>query len=349
MWRLAYHLSLRKILLVSMVASLFLTYYAPEDIRGLAWDSGAVTTGPVTVPVVLSLGSGVGRGSDAFGVVALASIFPVFGVILVYWFASSSGAAPTAGDSGIFEPLILSIRSFIPLLLGLFGSVTYLRSWWRIAASRRSIFIGLAKVFVGLVLFLFGLRIGLLPLGHEAGRRMANTFRMNHGLLGILLISGFGFFSVGVAQLVEPSLNVLGFKAEGITQGRIPKYTLIYRVAFGVAIGTVVGVLKTVYGFHLLFVLIPVYSVSMILNTVSDDDLLGIAWDAAGVTTGSITVPIILALGMGLAQAISEAEGVPRSAFGILSCASVFPIPFVLSISVAPRRRTSNIQELQTV
>jgi len=337
-WRLAYNISLRRILLVCMICCLFITAFAPQDIKGLAWDSGAVTTGPVTVPVVLALGAGLretgaaGSAADGYGVVSLASIFPVVGILFVYTFISAGDKIEGSQvDYGMWEPLVLSLWSFIPLLFGLLCAILVLQSWHKLRMiGLMPVGIGLLKVFLGLVLFLYGLNLGLLPLGHEAGKRMAGSFKdTERRMLGLFLIMAFGFITVGAAQLVEPSLNVLGTKAEESTNGRISKQTLIARVAFGVATGTLTGVLRIIYGFDLLYVLVPVYCFSLYLNSLASDDLLGIAWDAAGVTTGSVTVPIILALGMGLAEATSEGSE-PTSPFGILSCASVFPIPVVL-------------------
>ena len=130
-----------------------------------------------------------------------------------------------------------------------------------------------------------------------------------HGLLG------FG------ATLAEPALNALGLTVQELTNGAFKKSMLMYSVAGGVAFGIALGVGKIVFNFDLATVLIPLYLLAVVLTHFSTEEFVNVAWDSAGVTTGPVTVPLVLAMGLGLGNAVSATEG-----FGILSMASICPI-----------------------
>tara|TARA_B110000971_G_C19744787_1_gene379200 strand:- start:214 stop:684 length:471 start_codon:yes stop_codon:yes gene_type:complete len=130
---------------------------------------------------------------------------------------------------------------------------------------------------------------------------------------------GFG------ATLAEPALNALGLTVENLTNGAFKKSMLMYSVAIGVAVGIALGIAKLVIGFDLMTVLIPLYLVGIVLTMLSTEEFVNVAWDSAGVTTGPVTVPLVLAMGLGLGSAVSAVEG-----FGILSLASICPILAVL-------------------
>ena len=146
------------------------------------------------------------------------------------------------------------------------------------------------------------------------------------------LILGFG------ATLAEPALNALGLTVQKLTNGAFKKSMLMYSVAIGVAIGIALGVSKLVLSLDLMTMLLPLYAVGIILTFFSSEEFVNVAWDSAGVTTGPVTVPLVLAMGLGLGQAVSAVEG-----FGILSLASICPIIAVLStgliIQIIHRRK----------
>ena len=152
-------------------------------------------------------------------------------------------------------------------------------------------------------------------------------------------VLGFG------ATLAEPALNALGQTVENLTNGAFRKSMLMYAVSFGVACGIAVGVAKIIFELPLHWLIVPGYLVAVLLTLVSREDFVNIAWDSAGVTTGPVTVPLVLAMGLGLGNAVGALEG-----FGILSMASIGPIIAVLSTglwvqhSVRRRHRVADVQ-----
>ena len=147
-------------------------------------------------------------------------------------------------------------------------------------------------------------------------------------VVGLVIVIGFAFLLGFGATLAEPALNALGLTVQKLTNGAFKKSMLMYSVAGGVSVGIALGIAKLVIGFDLATVLIPLYAVGVILTMFSSEEFVN-GWDSAGVTTGPVTVPLVLAMGLGLGNAVSAVEG-----FGILSLASICPIIAVLSMGI---------------
>ena len=149
---------------------------------------------------------------------------------------------------------------------------------------------------------------------------------------GLSIVIGFAFILGFGATLAEPALNALGSTVQTLTNGAFKKSMLMYSVAGGVAVGIALGVSKVVLGFDLMKVLLPLYVLGIVLTVFSTEEFVNVAWDSAGVTTGPVTVPLVLAMGLGLGNAVSAIDG-----FGILSLASICPIVAVLSMGLVIR------------
>lgn len=346
--------NLKWLLLSVALPCLLLTGYMALDphlrpIIGLAWDCGAITTGPVTVPVVLALGIGVSAAAgkennplDGFGIVTLASLFPPLAVMLLGLYLSESGlsAAPeplvartAAAGSGLWDGALAALRAIVPLTLLLW---LVQRFWLRERTEHGHIIVyGIVLCVLGMAAFNIGLEEGLSPLGAQVGDQLSSAFHAGgeNALypywlgLGLALLFavclGFG------ATLAEPALNALGVTVQNLTDGALRKNTLIYSVAAGVGLGTLLGVLKIVFQLPLAWLLLPAYGVALLLTLFASEEYVCLAWDSAGVTTGPVTVPLVLAMGLGLGRAVDAQEG-----FGILAMASVGPIITVLTVSL---------------
>jgi hypothetical protein len=161
------------------------------------------------------------------------------------------------------------------------------------------------------------------------------------GLAGIIVVLLFAFVMGYGATLAEPALNALGLTVEELTVGTFRKTLLMQSVAVGVGLGMLFGVAKIVWGIPLIWLLAPPYLLLLYLSFVAGEDFVNIAWDSAGVTTGPITVPLVLAMGLGIGGQVGVVEG-----FGILAMASVYPILTVLAVSLwVSRRRRAALQE----
>ena len=362
--------SLKPMIFAAIIPVFILSGYAwvnPDlrSILGLAWDCGAVTTGPVTVPLVLSLGIGIanaaGRGNSSlsgFGVVTMASLFPILAVLLLAIYvslvitpaeiiaAASSPSLLTQGQSSIwtqtpFVEILLGVRAILPLVLFLmFILFVVLRARLK---NRLITYYGLIISVVGMCIFNIGLTYGLGAMGAQTGSILPAAFMalpasdispIFPSAVGIGIVILFAFILGFGATLAEPALNALGITVQSLTHGAFKKSMLMSSVAIGVAIGIALGVAKLVIGFDLMTVLLPLYGIGLLLTVFSTEEFVNVAWDSAGVTTGPVTVPLVLAMGLGLGNAVSALEG-----FGILSLASICPIVAVLSMGLLIRIR----------
>lgn len=374
--RFVYGWSLKPMIFASLLPTLGLTMVLWSDpslraVLGLAWDCGAVTTGPVTVPLVLSLGIGisssVGRGESSlsgFGVVTLASLFPIIAVLGLALFVSyqitpdeiianaarSAAAAAEAGTPALlaqspFVEVVLGVRAILPLVVFLlFVLFVILRAK---LPNRLLTGYGLTLAILGMCVFNVGLTYGLGAIGAQTGAVLpaafmeisASTVSPIYGqLFGLAIIIAFAF-ALGVgATLAEPALNALGLTVQNLTNGAFRKSMLMYSVAVGVGCGLALGVSKIVFGLDLAMLLLPLYILALILTVLSSEEFVNVAWDSAGVTTGPVTVPLVLAMGLGLGNAVSAVEG-----FGILSMASICPILAVLMTGLFIRWRQAGL------
>lgn len=342
--------NLKWLLLMVATPCLALTAYLAMDphlspIIGLAWDCGAITTGPVTVPVVLALGIGVSAAAgkennalDGFGIVTLASLFPPLAVMLLGLFVGDAGlpanvmeAAPSQGSAGVMDDVIAALRAIVPLTLLLW---LVQRFWLRERLEHPNVILyGIVLCVLGMMGFNIGLSEGLSPLGVQVGDELSSAFHAQDALypywLGLGLALLFAAFLGFGATMAEPALSALGTTVQNLTDGALRKRTLIHAVAAGVGLGTLLGVVKIIFGVPLAWLLLPAYGVALLLTLFASEEYVNLAWDSAGVTTGPVTVPLVLAMGLGLGRAVDAQEG-----FGILAMASVGPIITVLTVSL---------------
>ncbi|MGB5833065.1 MAG: DUF1538 family protein [Thiohalocapsa sp.] len=358
MLRLMFGWRLKVMVLLIVPPILGLTAWAAQQpelahIIGLAWDCGAITTGPVTVPLVLAVGVGVaastGRSDNplsGFGIVTLASLFPILVVLCVAIYLTSQGAEALRPfelealtgwhqESPIRE-MLGALRAIVPLLLLLVLVQTLLL---RQRIRRRNIFAyGVGMAVVGMALFNLGLAAGLVSLGEQAGVNVPWAFSPHWQTgapplypfaLGIALTLAFAF-SVGYgATIAEPALNAMGMTVENLTDGAFRKRMLLHAVAVGVGCGATLGVTRILFDLPLWALLLGGYALALALTIVSREEIVNLAWDSAGVTTGPVTVPLLLALGIGLGRVVDASDG-----FGILAMCSVGPIVSVLATGV---------------
>lgn len=354
--RLIYGWSLKPMIYLTLAPTLALSVYVGADPQlsaalALAWDCGAVTTGPVTVPLVLSLGIGIasaaGKGNSSlagFGIVTLASLFPIIGVLLltVYLGASYTPEELIASASVIADgtavlawyevtpgvEIVSGVRAIVPLVIFLLLVMKLIVREKIKKVGELSY--GLTLCVVGMIIFNLGLSYGLSKLGGQSGGLVPGAFVDLEGfpgsplytyLLGILISVIFAWLLGFGATLAEPALNALGLTVENLTNGAFKKSLLMYSVSFGVGCGIAAGVLKIVYNIPIGYLIIPGYAVAIMLTVLSTEEFVNVAWDSAGVTTGPVTVPLVLAMGLGFGDALGVAEG-----FGILSMASIGPI-----------------------
>ena len=368
--RFIYGWSLKPLIYITLVPALGLSIYASthselQKILGLAWDCGAVTTGPVTVPLVLALGIGIatsaGKGNAnlaGFGIVTLASLFPIIGVLglaiyvaatvpvesitLASRYADAIPVAPAWYDTTPGREILFGTRAILPLVVFLYLVMKLmLREKIRHAAI---IGYGIVLTVAGMCIFNLGLTYGLSRLGSESGSLLPAAFLhiasvesspLYVFMIGLFLALVFSWFLGFGATMAEPALNALGITVQNMTQGVFKKSTLMYAVSTGVAFGIALGLSKIIFDLPLAWILIPAYLLAVVLTALSSEEFVNVAWDSAGVTTGPITVPLVLAMGLGIGDAVNVVEG-----FGMLSMASIGPILSVLATGLWIRLKT---------
>ncbi len=323
-----------------------LTFFVPQEIVGLAYDSGGVTTSTVTVPLVAALGVGLatsirGRNPviDGFGLIAFASLTPMIFVqlygLFVYAFSEHEKVAAvlmavqrktevvlsmTDKAIALFFELLSVITDVLPILIVIF--------FFQYAIIKKAvpnlprIAWGIIFVILGLYAFIVGLEMGLFPIGEA----MAEQLTAQDNRFFIYL---FGFMIGFSTTMAEPALLAIAMKVEEISAGKIRQMVLRLAVALGVAVGIALGAYRIVAGDPIHYYIIVGYSIVVVLTYFAPRYIIPIAYDSGGVTTSTVTVPLVAALGLGLATNI-EGRSPLIDGFGLIAFASLFPMITVM-------------------
>lgn len=328
-----------------------ITFFAPKEIIGLAYDSGGVTTSTVTVPLVAALGIGLassikGRNPviDGFGLIAFASLTPMIFVqiygIIVYAVAGNGDvagsvvsimeSAKTVAAAYQFSivdtllELVGVIKDVAPILMVIFFFQYAVIK--KPVAHLHKIITGIIMVILGLYAFIIGLEMGLFPIGETIAFQLTS---MKNNLLIYLFAFLIGFSTT----MAEPALLAIAIKAEEISSGSINQTKLRIAVAFGVAIGIALGSYRIVAGDPIHYYIIVGYIVVIIMTQFAPKYIVPIAYDSGGVTTSTVTVPLVAALGLGLAENI-EGRNPLIDGFGLIAFASLFPMITVMGYGI---------------
>ncbi len=326
------------------------TFFAPKEIIGLAYDLGGVTTSTVTVPLVAALGIGLassikGRNPiiDGFGLIAFASLTPmifvqIYGVV-VYGLVEAKDVAGLVIEATVSVPTEITINSVIIgfisvikdivpiLLIILFFQYGVLK---KPIYNLKVVFLGFILVVIGLYAFMLGLEMGLFSLGETMAYQLTKS-------QSVWMIYIFAFAIGFSTTMAEPALMAIAKKAKEISDGKINDFILRLFVALGVAIGIALGSFRIVDGGHIHYYIIVGYLVVIALTAIAPKYIIAIAYDSGGVTTSTVTVPLVAALGIGLATNI-EGRSPLIDGFGLIAFASLFPMITVMLYGVITER-----------
>ncbi len=513
MFRFYYGLSLKPFIYIIIPILLVMSVILHFDVNlgtviGLAWDSGAVTTGAVTVPLVLALGIGVSRAagksesaSGGFGIIMLASAFPIISVLTYSIILNTKAPQPTteiaffspenrqkalllfnseqelakhafthgteAGrraffiDENLYHNALISLKENPEMTRSYLGKLS-LTDWlsnrasvaeWEFLSSIHTelaeetkdvpvttvlkeegsialraviplsallllvlllflrhrlrysdeVILGISFALIGMTLLTSGIRLGLAPLGDQVGSHLPVAFqseekfvdrillenfetdllvrsigtdgtqkiyfylqdkdaiervefrpeqydeetkryehiitqppmfKANLTLIGIVLVFLFAFGMGFGSTLAEPALNALGKTVEDLTVGTVKRTQILQVVSIGVGLGLMAGVARILYDIPTIWLILPPYLLLIPLTYLSEENFTAIAWDCGGVTTGPVTVPLVLAMGIGIGNELNVIDG-----FGVLALASVFPILTVLLFGLIMKYR----------
>jgi hypothetical protein len=329
-----------------------ITYLTPAEVTGLAYDAGAVSANIVTVPLITALGLGLMRSlrgrrmlADGFGLIALAVLAPriavqLYGIVVLLLSPDAlSGYTPVAAagtaldQAAVPVPLLAKLaadlagilQNLVPIVLVVL--VFQLLVIRRRLPHPRRLLAGVVCLLFGLFFFTEGLHLGLFPVGQKMAAGLAE-----HGTALYLYI--FAFLLGFAATLVEPALIAVVQRAEPMDPGRLPAARVRFIVATGVGLGLVVGAVRLTAGWPLEHVLSGTVLLLVALVLVAPRDLVGFCTDLGGIATSDVTVPVITALGVGLAAALGSSN-VLLDGFGLVALASLYPIILMLGYSLA--------------
>ena len=304
------------------------------DLLPLSFDSGGVTTGPITVPFIMALGVGIaltvgGRhaNENSFGLIALCSIGPVIAVLLLSLFSKGSltynipdysmDSVLEAGVGGVLWETMVDVGKSL-LLIILFFLILQAAILKLPGKQLISIAIGLLFTFLGLVIFLAAVAIGFMPIGYRIGIQLA---AFDKTLLTVIcFIIGF------VVVMAEPAVHVLNQQVEEITNGEVSRRQMMTALSIGVGVSIGLSIIRIIFNFSLLYYLIPGYLLSLGLSFFVPKLYTAIAFDSGGVASGPLTSSFILPMAIGACIALNGEAEVLSLAFGIVSMVALTPL-----------------------
>ncbi|MBR1574744.1 MAG: DUF1538 domain-containing protein [Bacteroidales bacterium] len=320
------------LVLFSLAALLYVS--GNEALLPMSFDSGGVTTGPITVPFIMALGVGIalsvgGRhaNENSFGLIALCSIGPIIAVLLLSIFSKGTMSynlpdysveavleeglwakiLDTMGEVGVSLALIVAFFTILQLTILKLPRKTLI-----------SIAFGIVFTFLGLVVFLTAVVVGFMPVGYKIGVSLAE-YNPNL-LIGISFIIGF------VVVLAEPAVHVLNQQVEVITNGQVSRRQMMTALSIGVGVSICLSIIRIIFDFSLLYYLIPGYLISLGLSFFVPKLYTAIAFDSGGVASGPLTSSFILPMAIGACVALHGEAEVLSLAFGIVSMVAMTPL-----------------------
>jgi len=300
----------------------------------MAFDSGGVTTGPITVPFIMALGVGISgvlgdkhSRENSFGLVALCSIGPILAVLVLGLLSRGdlSYTVPdyTVGDDilGTFLHTAGHTAKEVAIALGLIVAFFLICQIAFLRLGKRQLLriaVGIVFTYVGLVLFLTSVNVGFMPIGYKLGSSMA---QLDKGLVVLLgLVMGI------LVVLAEPAIHVLNAQVEQITGGTVSKKSMMIGLCVGVGAAIGLSVLRIIFDFSLTYYIIPGYFISLALSLFAPPVYTAIAFDSGGVASGPMTSGFILPFAVGVCVSMQGAEAVLRDAFGVVAMVAMIPL-----------------------
>jgi len=336
--RIVFHRRLSNILMLFYMllfaVSLLLAVGDKLDMLPMAFDSGGVTTGPITVPFIMALGVGISgvlgdrhSRENSFGLVALCSIGPILAVLLLGLFSRNqlTYAVPDYSVSsdilGSFLHTLSHTAVEVAIALGLIVAFFIVCQLAFLKLSKRQLLriaIGVILTYVGLVLFLTAVNVGFMPIGYKLGQSLAAMPPITAVALGL---------AMGVlVVLAEPAIHVLNEQVEQITGGYVTKRSMMIGLCIGVGAAIALSVVRIIFDFSLAYYIVPGYFISLALSLFVPPVYTAIAFDSGGVASGPMTSGFILPFAIGVCVGVQGEAAVLRDAFGVVALVAMTPL-----------------------
>lgn len=334
--RILFRIPLNRLLVFFYALVFALAALVPEDFLAIAFDSGGVTTGPMTVPFIMALGVGVASirsdknaAQDSFGLVALCSVGPILAVLVLALVYPTAGTytpvvIPQAADSRAMwrlfqEAFPVYFREVAVCLapIAAFFAVFQVVSLKLKRKKVLKIVIGLLYTYIGLVVFLTGVNVGFMPAGNYLGQQIA-ALDWNWLLVPIGML--MGWFIVQA----EPAVHVLNKQVEEITSGAIPGKAMSTSLSVGVAVSIGLAMVRVLTGISILWFIVPGYLAAIALSFFVPKIFTAIAFDSGGVASGPMTATFLLPFAMGACDALGG--NIVTDAFGVVAMVAMTPL-----------------------
>ena len=308
--------------------ALMLAVQGKLDLLPAAFDSGGVTTGPITVPFIMALGVGISSvlgdrrsQENSFGLVALCSIGPILAVLLLGVLSDSNFSYKYEVHSVALLEAMGNVAKSIALALGLIVVFFLICQLLFLKLPKRQLLkisVGVIFTYAGLVLFLTAVEVGFMPIGYKLGNSLAN---MNKWLLIPLgLVMGV------LVVLAEPAIHVLNGQVEDVTGGYVTKRSMLMGLCIGVGAAITLSMVRIIFDFSLVYYIIPGYFISLALSLFVPPVYTAIAFDSGGVASGPMTSGFILPFAVGACIGVHGDSAVLRDAFGVVALVAMAPL-----------------------
>lgn len=351
MLRMLFSIALPPLLVIFYAVVFILAFFVPQSFLSVAFDSGGVTTGPMTVPFIMALGVGISAvrndrhaADDSFGLVALCSIGPILAVLIL-------GMIYNPQESAYVPPAIPDIADSTELWdLFQVGFPTYMKEIavsllpivaffgvFQIVSLRLSkrnllkILVGLVYTYLGLVLFLTGVNVGFMPAGNYIGQVLAG---LEYRWIIVPIAMVIGYFIVRA----EPAVYVLNKQVEEITDGAISAKAMGLGLSIGVSLSLGLAMVRVLTGISILWFVIPGYALALGISFFVPKIYTAIAFDSGGVASGPMTAAFLLPLAQGACVAVGG--NIVTDAFGVVAMVAMTPLITIQLMGILSQIRT---------
>ncbi len=354
--RMLFGIPLAYLLVIFYGVIFVLTAFVPGDFLAIAFDSGGVTTGPMTVPFIMAFGIGISAirsdkhaADDSFGLVAMCSIGPILAVLLLGMIFNPGPSEQVSEAIPIIDNTVDLWKLFAhefptyikEIAVSILPIIVFYGIFQLIArdVSKRTLIkigIGMAYTYVGLVLFLTGVNVGFMPAGNFLGQTIAG---LSYAWIIVPIGMIIGYFIV----LAEPAVFVLTKQVEEMTSGAISARAMGLSLSIGVSVSVGLAMIRVLTGISILWFLIPGYAIALILTFFVSKIFTAIAFDSGGVASGPMTATFLLPFAMGACEA--SGGNIITDAFGIVAMVAMTPLITIQVMGLIYKIKESNLHK----
>ncbi len=356
--RIILHVKFSYLLIGSYIVVFVLSFFVPDTFVPLAFDSGGVTTGPMSVPFIIAIGVGVAATrndknaeSDGFGLTALCSVGPIIAVMILGIIYQPEKIIPAenqivnvANSKELIKIFVHALPHYFKevavALLPMIAFFFIFRIFGQKIARNDfiRILVGIIYTYLGLVLFLVGVNVGFLPVGVFLGE-ILGALSYNWILIPIGMI--VGYFVVAA----EPAVHVLTKQVYEITSGAIPKKALRKSLMFGVALSIGLAMMRILFNIPITCFLIPGYAIALILTFFVPEMFTAIAFDSGGVASGAMTASFVMPLALGACSAVGG--NIATDGFGVVAMVAMTPLIAIQILGLIYKLKTRKIKHIE--